>query len=155
MRLVILAHSNLGDRNTSRNNDYHVCKELFEKCSCPDKHLVNEDLTPEELRVIISRCDVFVASRFHSMISALCEKIPVLVTSWSHKYGEVMDRFACAEWVVGADDLTADRLSEKLGLLINNREQVRSLLEKHLPEAVKSAQVQIDGVVEFLKAGYP
>ena len=108
VQLIILAHSNLGVGKTSSNNDIHVCRELYERCSLFDKRLVNEDLTPEELRVIISQCDVFVASRFHSMISALCGLVPVLVTSWSHKYREVMEEFECGEWVIGTEDLTAD-----------------------------------------------
>ena len=89
------------------------------------------------------------------MISALCGLVPVLVTSWSHKYREVMEEFECGEWVIGTEDLTAGRLAGKLGLLIENRQKVRLLLNKHLPEAVESALVQIDGVVEFLEVKNP
>lgn len=152
-RILVIAHSNLGDSVRSRNNDYHVCTELFNRLDCNDKQLIIDDLGPEDLRGIISRCDVFIASRFHSMISALCESVPVLVTSWSHKYREVMDQFDCGEWVLGSSELAGPCFGEKLALLVERREGVRGLIEKNLNRVIDSAGKQIDGVAAFLLGG--
>lgn len=151
--LVVLAHSNLGETVRSRNNDHHVCRSLYDSCSCPGKTLVVEDLTPEELRGVIAGCDVFIASRFHAMISALCVRVPVMVTSWSHKYREVMEEFECGEWVLASGDLDGEAFHRMLTSLIEQRRGVSELIARHLPAARFSAMVQIDEVVSFLHGG--
>lgn len=155
-RLVVIAHSNLGEGVRSRNNDFHVCSDLFNRIRFPDKQLVINDLTPEELREVIGRCDVFVASRFHSMISALCEGVPVLVTSWSHKYREVMDRFECGAWVVGSSELDVEEFPGKLLRLVQEKDEVQERINRNIAGVIESAGRQIDAVAEYLtRGGFP
>lgn len=151
IHLVVIAHSNLGETRRSRNSDYHVCRSLFDTCKCSSKSLVVEDLTPEELRGVIAGCGVFIASRFHAMISALCVHVPVLVTSWSHKYREVMEEFECGEWVLSSEKLGGEVLLRKLTSLMDERDRVAELLARHLPAARASAMVQITEITAFLQ----
>ncbi len=149
-QVVILAHSNLGEDKRSRNNDYHVCMKLYELCNKQNTVLLLDDRRPEELRSIISECDVFIASRFHSMISAICTHVPVLVTSWSHKYLEVMAEFGLDNYVAESRDITEESLTEMLTSIIDNRSIISKKMKDKLPEVCKSAQIQIDEVVHLL-----
>ncbi len=53
-----------------------------------------------ELRRLVRVCDVVGVSRFHAMVGALAESVPVAVMGWSHKYAEVMDSFGLARVVL-------------------------------------------------------
>lgn len=150
LTLVILAHSNLGPEVSSRNNDYQVCKELYRKLPPGRTRLLLDDLGPEELRREIGRCSILIASRFHSMISALCTCTPVLVTAWSHKYREVLEVFGCEEYILDLEDMTATALENRLLKLIRNRRTISGTIRSALPEVRSSARKQILDVADSL-----
>jgi len=149
-RVVIVAHSNLGGDVVCGNNDYQICSQLYELCDKDITTLILEDSKPGELRRIIGCCDVFIASRFHSMISALCTGTPTLVTSWSHKYREVMKEFESEQWILKTDDISEASLKELLNKLILDRKVAAERIRRNLPGVRISAQIQIDGVVTLL-----
>ncbi|MFC4871566.1 polysaccharide pyruvyl transferase family protein [Negadavirga shengliensis] len=41
---------------------------------------------PLDIKRRIKSCELVIVSRFHGLVSALCQGIPVVSTSWSHKY---------------------------------------------------------------------
>ena len=56
------------------------------------------------LKGIIAGARLVVGSRYHALVSALCQAVPAVGTSWSHKYGAVFDDYGCPELLV--PDLT-------------------------------------------------
>ena len=48
---------------------------------------------PAELKALIGACRFIVASRFHAIVSGLSQGIPVVGTSWSHKYRHLFDDY--------------------------------------------------------------
>jgi len=151
-RVIILAHSLLEPERRSRNNDYHLCRELYERLDTRERvSLVVEDLTPSELRAEIGRCDVIVAARFHTMISAVCAGVPPIVPAWSHKYREVMEGFGLGELVIELSALSAGRLYAETRRLLEERERAAVLIRERLPAVADSARVQIEYVAERLE----
>lgn len=51
--------------------------------------------TAAEAKNVIAGARLVVSSRYHGLISALTEGVPVLCTSWSHKYREVLAELGC------------------------------------------------------------
>ncbi|MBO1750953.1 polysaccharide pyruvyl transferase family protein [Actinotalea sp. BY-33] len=152
-KVLLVAHSARSTTDKTHNNDLPLCREVFAGLSSPDRVLFpDEELSSQALRYLIGRCDVFVASRFHAMVSSLAMGVPTLVIGWSHKYREVLDMFGLAEWAVGHDAYTDELFAERIGLLIDQEEQVRSQLEASLPQVKAKALRQIDVIEDVANA---
>ena len=152
-RIVIIAHSLLEAEKHSRNNDYHVCKALYERLRhASAATLVVEDFTASELRAVIACCTILVAARFHSMISALCVGVPTLVIAWSHKYREVMDDFGLGRCILDADGLDSVSLLSSARMVLREAAEIRSAIQANLPNVMSSARAQVDFTAEMLTA---
>lgn len=137
----LIAHAIRKSRKKGRTNDIETCQAIYERLRgrayC---QLVVEDYAPTTLRAIIGACDLFVASRFHAMVSALAKGVPTVVTGWSHKYVEVLEMFELAEWAIGHQQLDADALWDMLRRLAGSEDEVRARIERHLPRVLASSR---------------
>ncbi len=146
--VFLVAHSARANTDKQHNNDLPLCREIYARVSRPDRVLfVDEELGSQALRHLIGRCDVFVTSRFHAMVSSLAMGVPTLVIGWSHKYGEVLDMFDLAEWALKHEDATDEGVRERLADLISQREQVRGQIDEALPDVRAKALQQIDDIL--------
>jgi colanic acid/amylovoran biosynthesis protein len=79
--------------------------------------VVEEDAL--RLRSLIADARMLVGSRYHALVSALSNGVPVLAAGWSHKYEALLDDFGCHEYLVsptiGRDELLRmlDRLTDE------------------------------------------
>lgn len=93
-----------------------IAKQLRESLSYPVKIIT--DNNPRILKGIIGCCRMVVSSRFHGLINALSQNIPVLATGWSHKFEMLFDSYGCTEYLVSP--LISDRdLNKKINNLLN------------------------------------
>src|SRR5690606_4185155 len=74
------------------NHEGHNDEKLLEKLSgiLEIPHTVETDKNAIEVKQIIKSAYAVISSRFHGAVSSLCQGVPLLVTSWSHKYGELL-----------------------------------------------------------------
>jgi colanic acid/amylovoran biosynthesis protein len=149
LRVLLVPHSAREGTDKAHNNDLPLCREVFAGLAHPHQvRLVDRELGSQPLRALIGRCDLFVASRFHAMVSALAMGVPTLVIGWSHKYREVLDMFGLAEWAVGHDDYTDASFQERFGQLMAKSADVRDAIEKALPDVVSRGRGQIDVILD-------
>ena len=57
---------------------------------------------PIEIKRVLGECRLVVASRFHAIVSALTQNVPVIATSWSHKYEELLREYGCSDAILNA-----------------------------------------------------
>lgn len=127
-----------------RNNDLIICSEVYE--AVRDKSMVRwypREMAPEEIRSLLSRCEVLVASRFHAMIGALEKCVPVLLIGWSHKYKEVLDMFGLGEYAVDFSALELESLKAKFTSFIKESVGIREKIERNLPQVLESSRDNI------------
>ncbi|MNN85513.1 colanic acid biosynthesis protein [compost metagenome] len=76
------------------DNDLLISREVFQEVRNIDSvHLVDHDLTPEELKYLYSKMDLFVGTRMHSNIFALSEHVPCVAISYDLKPDGIMFAF--------------------------------------------------------------
>ena len=142
--VLLIPHSIRKDTSKRKNNDLIVSREIQELVQ--DKHsciLIADELGAEELRAIIGRCDYFIASRFHAMVSALAMKVPTLVCGWSHKYIEVLKMFQLEDYAFDYKDLNLKMMISKFDTLVHSQEIIKSKLERHLPDVISSSKKNV------------
>ena len=108
------------------------------------------EMDAEEIRARIAQCEVLVACRFHAMVFALSEQVPVLLTGWSHKYQEVMEQFGLAEYAADFSNLSLEGLCSSFDAFMENQEEIRHRIKKHLPKVQESSRQNVRLIVKLL-----
>lgn len=149
-KVLLVAHSARAHTDKTHNNDLPLCREIYAGLADPEMVLFPDaELSSQSLRYLIGRCEVFVASRFHAMVSSLAMQVPTLVIGWSHKYREVLDMFGLSPWALAHEACTDEVFAERVSALIDGQEQVRAQLAAALPQVRATALEQID-IVELV-----
>jgi polysaccharide pyruvyl transferase WcaK-like protein len=150
---LLIPHSARTKSNKLHNNDLPVCRDIYSRVASPAKVLFPDaELSSQVLRYLIGRCDLFVASRFHAMVSSLSMGVPTFVIGWSHKYREVLDMFGLAEWAVASGDVTLEVFRDRIVELDRTKGSLRKQIQQRLPDVQAKALAQLD-VIERVAAG--
>jgi len=152
-KVLLVPHSARTGTDKTHNNDLPLCRDIFSRVAQPERVLfLDRELDSQVLRYLIGRCDLFVASRFHAMVSSLAMTVPTLVIGWSHKYEEVLEMFDAAEWAFGHDKLETAYLLERFEALVAAEDQVRATLESHLPAVKQRSLAQADLIADLVRS---
>ena len=103
-----------------------------------DTDWVLSELNPRELRLLIGKFNLFVGSRFHSMVSSLAMKVPTLVVGWSHKYKEVLEMFNLSKYAFDHKLLTTEKIIKEFNTLEINQRDIREKIDRHLSNVVSA-----------------
>lgn len=63
-----------------------------------------QETNPIYLKGIIGHCPFIISSRYHGLVNALSQGIPVLGTGWSHKYQMLLDEYHCPDYLISPTD---------------------------------------------------
>ena len=142
---VLIAHSYRPDSASSHNNDRGLCKAILERLEPGTEcWFVDVDLSPQDLRSLVGRCHVVVASRFHAMISALATGVVPVTVGWGgHKYEEVLQEFGLQDFYAGYDELTAEALFALLHQALARRSELMERIAEALPHMRQRSQAGI------------
>lgn len=95
---------------------------------------------PHVAKGIIAHCDLLIGSRFHALVSALSQGVPVIGTGWSHKYNELFADYGYPEGLtrVNLDDSEITRM---LNPFLSA--EFRALLSARLTESASSLKIRV------------
>ncbi|EAR24700.1 hypothetical protein A20C1_11496 [marine actinobacterium PHSC20C1] len=144
-KVALVPHSAREQSTKTHNNDLPLCREIFDRVGENANLLfIDKELPSQQLRYIIGECDLFVASRFHAMVSALAMAVPTLVIGWSHKYQEVLEMFGAEQWAMPHSEAELGSLIERFEQLAESRTEVAASLQHHLPAVKERSLAQAD-----------
>lgn len=131
--VTLIPHSVRIGANKVHNNDLPLCEDIYkgvkEKNDCA---FVDREVSSQALRYIIGQTDLFVACRFHAMISSLSMGVPTLVLGWSHKYMEILELFDVKEFGIDSSKLSKESLRDSFQDLAAQRKNITMKLESNI-----------------------
>lgn len=148
--VYLLAHSQRPSLDQLHNNDNPACEAIHDLVTDNTRvAIVRDDLRPKEMRAFIKMLDFTIAGRFHAMVSSLAVGVPTLVTTWSHKYGEVLDMFDCPESAYTGTELTQASLTETFEKLWADRSEIQLKIDDSIEAVKQSSASQAREIVEI------
>ena len=70
---------------------------------------------PLALKGTLGAASIVIGSRYHALISAMSQGVPVVATSWSHKYATLLEAFGCPEQLLDTR-ATADEIRARIAV---------------------------------------
>ena len=150
--VLLIPHSIRFNTKSKHNNDLYTIRNIYGKVKQKKYCLkIENDYDAREFRALIGLTDFFIASRFHSMISALAMQVPLNVYGWGfHKYSEVMQEFELEKNVFDYNELKVERMIERFNELVYNKNYVISKIRKNLPRVIESSQTHAELIKRIL-----
>lgn len=119
LKILFLNHEGILDRK--------IIDEVVQMLDFKVK--IEDCLPPDQIKAIIKAAFAVMSSRYHGVVSALSQGIPVAVMGWSHKYEELMKDYNAEEFLINCD-LTKETIG-KLEKILNSKEndKIRKTLD--------------------------
>jgi len=117
--------------------DSLVCEELMNELQnvYPGRLFALRSTYDErEVKHVIAQCDFFVGARMHACIAALSQCVPAAAMAYSGKFIGVLRSVGMQTAVVDLRILPADEVIAALGSIYDSREELKSVLRKHVRE---------------------
>ena len=102
--------------------------------------LIDQPPAPAVLKTAYGLMDIFMGTRMHSNIFALCGGVPVLAIAYRHKTQGIMHMLGLDEWSIEIQTACDSKLIERLSALWKQREVVRAHLQQVLPPIIEASR---------------
>ena len=127
------------------NDDRRVLKDIYDFLKNTRRvFLLEKEFLPEELKGIISKLDVFIGARTHSIIAAISSGVPTLAfTSADKQYnktnGILNYMLGSRDLLYNVEDMSFTSLKEKIDWIYANKEILKKKLNKRAKVMEKMA----------------
>ncbi len=120
-----------------------IYNEVIQSVESSSIQILDVRENPKFARAVIAEADVFVACRFHSLIAALSQAVPVTTVGWSHKYEEASKPFKMNNFAMDYSAISEGLLYDNINHLYENRQELGLSMQD---TARRSSLESIDGI---------
>lgn len=117
------------------DDDRIIAKEIKSKLIDKESLIILEnDISPNEIKELISRFDIFLGTRMHSNIFALGVNIPTVAIAYEFKTNGIMGVLELDDYVIDIEDVTSEKLIKKVRECYSEREVLKKKISIKIPE---------------------
>jgi|GEM_PF-3175631 len=131
-KVILISHHLLpGD---AERDDRQLCRFISESVGLsPNLTSLKNTYSAAELKAVIGKMDMLVASRYHSIIAAFSQRVACVGIGWSHKYDELFKsvQLTDAHFSIQNQDLAG--IEDKVLEHWVHRERLSDALNAHVP----------------------
>ncbi len=122
--IYLIPHSYNFENPEINNDDMEACRLVYNK-SKNKKNLVfvNDNLTPPQVKYVISKMTFFIGTRMHANFAAIFTKVPLFGLSYSFKFAGAF---------------------ESNGISTSNLYDIKDLEEKDIPKVINAISMSFD-----------
>jgi len=130
--------------------DIELARQIIKNVNDDVEIVIEEDVL--KIKGIIGVSAGLIGSRYHALISALNQGVPVLATSWSHKYETLFEEYGMPDACLHLP-IETDGLYKHLDKIINNesRRQIVSQLTKALTINKEKNEAMWQRIISVIK----
>jgi len=140
-KIVFLNHEGEGDEE--------LIFEVQDRIDFDSIVLTNIDAL--EIKSVIKDSKLVITGRFHGLVSALSQSVPVLATSWSHKYKELLSDYNAEDQLLDINNKTELINIIKKNIQNENMQVLKSLLERNSKLQKNKAEEMWEEVFEKIE----
>lgn len=109
-------------------DDMAVAKDIKKEFENNDRVKIFDirSVSPKNVKYLISKSEILIGSRYHSIIASLSSSVPTLVIGWHYKYEEVVNKFKLDEYLIKIKDCTPQLLIEKFGNMEAKKTEIKN-----------------------------
>lgn len=134
-------------------SDLSVLKKIKEEYQNEDRIFLDEgEYNCQQIKYIISKCDLLVAARTHASIAAYSTLVPTLVIGYSVKSrGIAEDLFGSYQnYVIPTEELVGDTIIDKFKYIEKNQNKIKDILKEKMKIVKKEAKNLYNNMIERL-----
>ena len=149
-RVVLIGHEIRPD-NSKVKDDRTLCNCLLYSVdrSLPVAH-VDKVLSAAEVKSVLGNCDLVLSSRYHGLIAALSQSIPVATVGWSHKYDELMSEIGLTSNIIPLSG-TTDEVTRIINSIVESLPRVRQALPSRIAPMKDSGAAAMNEVLSVIE----
>jgi polysaccharide pyruvyl transferase CsaB len=113
--------------------------------------ILNGLYSPEEIRGIVSHCDLLIGMRFHSVLFGVMGEVPLVAIGYDPKVGSLMKDCGYEENLIGLEDIRSDKVKKTLDGAFDHAEEINrrfkevsSLMRMKNEESLRAAHHFLD-----------
>lgn len=129
--------------NYKAGGDRPIIKEMIQKVDARFRDrisMVTDDLSSTETANVISRCDLFVGTKTHSIVYGLKTATPTLSISYQEKSTEFMKMFGMEENAIPMSKLNQTDFMHIFDRIYRCRKEIRQILSEAYPQVKEKAE---------------
>ena len=139
---------------TNRADDRFLCGLIVSLIKKNENCITTSDYYKSEtIKSILGQMDMVIASRFHSLVFALSQGVPVLAIGWSHKYRELLSQFDAERYVVDHDNLDVGEVFSIVSDAWLQKEKTRKRILDTIPKLQAEVELLFDEVASSILDG--
>jgi colanic acid/amylovoran biosynthesis protein len=135
------------------NDDRVTASSIFKQIKNKSNiYMIKNEYSPQELKGIIGKCDLFIGGRMHSTIASTSMLVPTVGIAYSHKmYGIIGNMLGQEKYIVDVNELSYEKLISTIYDAWDNRSKIKKELESIIPVVKERAMLNGKYVSELLK----
>lgn len=132
--------------------DLDISLELLDRVKSPNAYVLRDKYSVEEIMGVISKLDLIVAMRLHSLIYAAGQEVPMVGLVYDPKVEGILKSLGM-EYMSDVENLAYDELISNIDAAWNNREGLREILKQQDKVLKKKALSNVTMALKLLEAG--
>lgn len=110
------------------NDDREISKKINNQVKNHDLSIIIES-DPIKLKYMLGEARFIISSRYHGLVNALSQNVPVLATGWSHKYQELLNDYNYPVEVINIGKEEVTTTVQKVEDIMKNEQEIIEALK--------------------------
>lgn len=140
---------------TRLENDGIINEIIANKIDSSEKkrvHVINQEFSPMLMIAIYRQMDLFIASRLHSGIFALCGNVPTVFIGYLSKTMGVLEALGLDAWGIELSNINPENIWQLVKKAWDQKNRMRSDLKERMPQVFEQAdKVIIEVLIDYQK----